>query len=356
MLNLSNDDRKQLREALTSAFRDYSSLKIFVSDRFSFRLNEIAPSTATKIAADALIEHFEEGGKDGDVSDLILALHQERSRNPDVQKLMSRLKEFLQQRLLLDPNLADAVEQPFELPSPYDDVQLEAFLPRSFSYDADAGKLCRGLQRVMNAVCKISFTDRATTGTGVLIAPNLVLTNYHVLSRQVIAERSLLADKASTLLFEFGFISAEHATPVSPNTFGVEPTNPIVACSPPAQLDYALLRVDPQITNADYIQPVTIRVTNSLLRPQDGLNVLQHPEGNVMQVSLSASGVVQTDESRDRVWYVNRTQGGSSGSPCFNDDWELVALHHASMSRGFGSVREGILMRSILAEISSFLG
>ena len=75
-----------------------------------------------------------------------------------------------------------------------------------------------------------------------------------------------------------------------------------------------------------------------------------------MQVSLSASGVVQTDINRGRVWYVNRTQGGSSGSPCFNCDWEMVALHHASMSRGFGSVREGILLPSIVAEISSFLG
>lgn len=354
MLNLSNDDRKQLREALTSAFRNYPSLKIFVSDYFPVRLNEIAPSTATKIAADALIEHFEEGGKDGDVSDLILALYQERSRNPEVQKLMSRLKGFLQQRLLLDPNVADVGEQPFELPSPYDDVQLEAFLPRSFSYEADVGQLRRGLQ-LANAVCKITFTDRATTGTGVLIAPDLVLTNYHVLSRQVMAERSLLADKAKTLRFEFGFVSAEHATPISPDTFGVAPTNPIVACSPPAQLDYALLRVDPQIAHADYIQPVAMHSTVPLLHPQDGLNVLQHPEGNVMQVSLSASGVVQTDAGRNRVWYVNRTQGGSSGSPCFNHDWELVALHHASMSRGFGSVREGILMPSILAEISSFL-
>jgi V8-like Glu-specific endopeptidase len=87
----------------------------------------------------------------------------------------------------------------------------------------------------------------------------------------------------------------------------------------------------------------------------NGLNVLQHPQGNLMQVSLSASGVVQIDAARGRLWYVNRTQGGSSGSPCFNGDWQMVALHHASMSRGFGSVREGILLPSILAEISRFL-
>ena len=128
--------------------------------------------------------------------------------------------------------------------------------------------------------------------------------------------------------------------------------------SPPTQLDYALLRVEPKITSSDYINPVVVCSTTSHLTPKDGLNVIQHPEGEVMQVSLSASGVVQADvgQCRRRVWYVNRTQGGSSGSPCFNSDWELVALHHASVSRGFGSIREGILFQPILAEISEFLG
>ena len=39
MLKLSGSDLKQLREALTSGFRDYSALKIFVSDNFDFQLN-----------------------------------------------------------------------------------------------------------------------------------------------------------------------------------------------------------------------------------------------------------------------------------------------------------------------------
>ena len=352
MLKLSGDDRRDLREALTSGFRSYSSLKIFVSDNFDFPLNRVATSQATQVAADDLIEHLEEGGKDGDVSALVLALHRERPRNPEVQKLMSRLQRFLQQMLVLDPSSTEAISLPFELPELYDDIQLESFLPRPLSYESDVGKLRRGLQRA-NAVCKISFTDRGTIGTGVLIAPDLVLTNYHVLTRQVLQDQSQLAEKAKTLLFEFGFVSEEHDIPTSSDTFAVDVMSPIVSCSPPSQLDYALLRVESKIRSFDYIKP--IGSTTLPLSPQEGLNVLQHPEGCVMQVSLSASGVVQVHPGRGRVWYVNRTQGGSSGSPCFNSSWEMVALHHASMSRGFGSVREGILMSSILAEISGFL-
>jgi V8-like Glu-specific endopeptidase len=29
-----------------------------------------------------------------------------------------------------------------------------------------------------------------------------------------------------------------------------------------------------------------------------------------------------------RVRYATNTLGGSSGSPCFNFDWDLIALHH----------------------------
>ena len=125
--------------------------------------------------------------------------------------------------------------------------------------------------------------------------------------------------------------------------------------SPPKLLDYVLLRVEPKIKTVDHIQPIPIQSPLPSLNPKDEINVLQHPQGNVMQVSLSASGLVQQDVNRGRVWYVNRTQGGSSGSPCFNGDWKMIALHHASMSRGFGSIREGILLSSILPEILAFL-
>jgi endonuclease G, mitochondrial len=357
MLKLSPDDRKQLRLALTSGFRQYSSLKIFVSDNFEQpRLTDIAGSdSGTIFAADRLITYFD---KQGDLSALILALYKERPRNLEVQYLVGRLQGFLRERLILDPSeldlSVDPGDFPFELPEPYgdySDLQLESFLPQSLSYEADLGQLCQGLKLAAEAVCKVSFSDRKATGTGVLIAPDLLLTNYHILSKQPISV-DLLNDKAQTLVFEFDFVSAEQAIPVAPECFTVASAQPIVACSPPIQLDYVLLRLEPKILNSRRpIQPKAIP-----LESRDSLSVVHHPAGTIMQVSLSASGVVQVSEKHSRVWYVNKTRGGSSGSPCFNGDWDLVALHHAKMSRGFGSIREGILLSAILAEISVFLG
>lgn len=122
MLKLSTDDRKQLRLALMSGFRQYSSLKMFVSDNFDEpRLEEIAGSAGgTIVAADNLINDFDQRG---DVSALILALYKERPRNPEVQYLVGRLQGFLRQQLVLDPTELDLTEIDtldfsFELPEP----------------------------------------------------------------------------------------------------------------------------------------------------------------------------------------------------------------------------------------------
>ena len=38
---------------------------------------------------------------------------------------------------------------------------------------------------------------------------------------------------------------------------------------------------------------------------------------------------VPDDDAPTRVRYTTRTEPGSSGSPCFDIDWNLVALHHS---------------------------
>jgi endonuclease G len=86
-----------------------------------------------------------------------------------------------------------------------------------------------------------------------------------------------------------------------------------------------------------------------------GLNILQHPGGESMKLALSSNGVTGVYPETGLIQYLTSTRGGSSGSPCFSDEWALVALHHAERSRMFGTIREGILFRAIHSEISSYL-
>ncbi len=78
-----------------------------------------------------------------------------------------------------------------------------------------------------------------------------------------------------------------------------------------------------------------------------------------MKVSISRDGITGVYQERGLIQYVSKTEPGSSGSPCFDENWNLVALHHAQRDRMFssirGTIREGILFNSIYQEIESYL-
>jgi V8-like Glu-specific endopeptidase len=85
------------------------------------------------------------------------------------------------------------------------------------------------------------------------------------------------------------------------------------------------------------------------------VNIIQHPSGQPKQISLQNNFVQYVGGNVAQ--YVTSTLAGSSGSPVFNDAWEVVALHHAggniseptTQRRFFRN--EGILVNSILADL-----
>lgn len=89
------------------------------------------------------------------------------------------------------------------------------------------------------------------------------------------------------------------------------------------------------------------------------INILQHPRGAPLKVVLTQNRVT-ANMSDTRVHYLADTDDGSSGSPVFNDRWEVIALHHGHKSRTLGPssgggrvayVNEGIPMRAILVDL-----
>jgi hypothetical protein len=55
--------------------------------------------------------------------------------------------------------------------------------------------------------------------------------------------------------------------------------------------------------------------------------VVGHPLGG--QLSLSLNDNLLLDREEPRLHYRSPTEPGSSGSPVFDQDWNLVGLHHA---------------------------
>ncbi len=348
VLDLSNLDRKELRQAIASAYPSPNDLEIFASEELGQNLAVIAGGQNLNTTIFELIKWSIARGY---IDDLVIALARD-TQNPAIQKFCGRvLKQKISLNDAFDPGMTHAFNQEqsiWDLNS--DSEELELFLPRQFTFEADVGKLLQGLEQV-NSVCKITFANRLPeeSGTGVLIAPGLVLTNYHVLSFEQGAELNQIAKSAR---FEFGYISTKFGEAPRTQVVSAVEENPVVCFSPIDEYDYALLCFHP--ADDFTIQPVEFD-TSTQLEPRSPLNILQHPEGEEMKISLSNNGVVKTHEEKGLVLYVNATKQCSSGSPCFNQDWKLVALHHKHMATTFGSVREGILFSAIYGQIKSML-
>jgi V8-like Glu-specific endopeptidase len=63
--------------------------------------------------------------------------------------------------------------------------------------------------------------------------------------------------------------------------------------------------------------------------PNLPLFIVQHPAAAPLKLAFDSEAVLAVNGNGTRVTYTTNTLGGSSGSPCFNQHLELVALHHA---------------------------
>jgi endonuclease G, mitochondrial len=61
------------------------------------------------------------------------------------------------------------------------------------------------------------------------------------------------------------------------------------------------------------------------------LTIIQHPAGERKQVCVRENKLLKYDESGNTLWYQTDTVAGSSGSPVFNQSWQVVAIHHSGI-------------------------
>jgi hypothetical protein len=106
----------------------------------------------------------------------------------------------------------------------------------------------------------------------------------------------------------------------------------------PDELDYALARLarplgnEPVDRNAGLGAPrrgwIAFPEVQPPLEADMPLLIAQHPDGSPLKLALDTQGVLGFNGNATRIRYATNTDRGSSGSPCFNMDWTLVALHH----------------------------
>jgi Trypsin-like peptidase domain len=207
--------------------------------------------------------------------------------------------------------------------------------------EIDVGHLKRAIECAAG-ICRVEV-DGKPRGTGFLISSNLVMTNFHVLGQDV---RALTQSLLKTAV-RFGALTNEDATEEVGQLVGVEP-EPVIS-SAISQNDYVVLRALPDISACKGLTHLTLQPNN----PTKGsaVSILHHPEGGSMKLCFAQNGIVsvQTD---GKIQYATRTSGGSSGSPCLNDEFQVIAIHHAARSKIWGVAGEGIASRMFAGEVA----
>jgi len=184
-------------------------------------------------------------------------------------------------------------------------------------------------------------------GTGWLVAPDLLVTNHHVVNARKdgegyapVADLELQSQK-TTVQFD---IDGQTDAGIPAPSVKLEAYDPT--------LDFAVLRLSRKVDRIPLkLNPEKIEITSD---SYIAVNIIQHPYGGPKKVALRNNLIY--DSVFPKLRYFTDTDHGSSGSPVFNDRWEVVALHRAStfvdnvrfQGRPAGWVNEGTHVLAIL--------
>jgi endonuclease G, mitochondrial len=161
-------------------------------------------------------------------------------------------------------------------------------------------------------------------------------------------------ETARQVVVEFGAEVDINNVPIAPTRFQLDPATFYVT---DAQLDFTLVLVWP---GADGRSPGELLGWNRLIVQQgkivigEPVDIIGHPAGRLKELVPRNNGLLWQHE--DFLQYATDTEPGSSGSPVFNDQWEVVALHHAGVpgeADGEWVANEGARVSVILKRLAA---
>ena len=97
------------------------------------------------------------------------------------------------------------------------------------------------------------------------------------------------------------------------------------------QLDYALIELEEADKIADR-KPLRLVSAHPKLKRGARMNIPQHPKGGPLRYAIRNNFFVRTADNTAFIFYQTDTEPGASGSPVCNDEWLVIALHHASVT------------------------
>ncbi len=222
--------------------------------------------------------------------------------------------------------------------------------------------LTRGSE-ITKRVCRIAIDNGGSLvacGSGFLVAADVVLTNYHVIEHYdakrlraqfdyyLRPDGSVPAGRIVELADDWLIASARY-DPIDTKVHGLfeEPRS--------GNLDFALLRLASRVGDEDKRGWIDLGTTAPHAAINTPVYIVQHAAGRPMALAFDTNGVIGYSPQRLRVRYRTNTLKGSSGSPVFTQDWDLLALHHAGDPEypelSTGGYNEGIPIRTLVQHL-----
>lgn len=183
-----------------------------------------------------------------------------------------------------------------------------------------------GLERA-KAVARVEDLDGDPYGTGFILPgcelgerfaqyPSLFVTNAHVVS-DCQSDKALSPGNA-----QYAFWG------LTSNTSDANPFRTrgnLLWSSPSDNLDISIIALETVPETSPY------QVSHNLPAPGPDSKVyaIGYPSGGGLSFSLFDSQLLAVEKDGHRIHYRTPTENGSSGSPIFNQSWELIAVHHA---------------------------
>lgn len=215
-------------------------------------------------------------------------------------------------------------------------VRLPQYDGRERKIGADDILSLRFLSRGLLAARSIARIDIGPLGfgTGFLVAPDLLMTNNHVLATPMIAGQA-------TISFEMfdggGKLSECREVELDPERFFFTDET----------LDVTIVALSETPECRERIKDLgwhPMIAQQGKIRVGDPVNIIQHPGGRSKSVVVHNSNLLHLEDGdpqqddaaalRDPfLWYTTDTERGSSGAPIFNNEWEVVGVHHRSVPK-----------------------
>ena len=182
-------------------------------------------------------------------------------------------------------------------------------------------------KRVSESVCRIEVkNDQGRTvkyGTGFMISPNLLITNNHVLKNNQLCEKSIA---------QFNYEDDADFFPKQDIFFSLDPNRFFYTS---VSLDFTLVAI-----NSKNIAGETELHRFGFLKLRDGsgkgligeyVSIIHHPNKEKKQISIRENRIV--DVIDNFIHHKADAMGGSSGAPIFNDNWDVIAIHHGGIPK-----------------------